>query len=282
MNLKRVSMKDKDEKLGKIIASSLDSKPHAGVCPSEDLLAAFVDGSAGREEKALIYMHIASCSRCRETVSIVASLRQTEAPGLRKRIVKYIPYAVAASIALVLGVAYLGGHPGNVRQDTKIAKLDRPALVMPQANPIPEEGGDKKPNLPDKPTKAGKHSARVGKGDDEYYVSPEDEHEPAHAPVREERPDTRQHLGVLYAMATLDTGGRLGATKSLSNRRTVTDPDEIENIIASLRVHDRQMRKALEEGVVRKVVLDIGDVGVSGQRGASLKLDNGVLTITVE
>ena len=109
-------------------------------------LAAFVDGSLSREDRAAMEAHAADCARC---LQLVAAMVRTEPPAVRTRGLSRIPMALRWSVPLLAGATALALWV-NVREaaiapQTSVASRDvsLPAPSTPDTN---QEATEKQAN----------------------------------------------------------------------------------------------------------------------------------------
>jgi tetratricopeptide (TPR) repeat protein len=97
-------------------------------CPSEQQLAAYVDGRLGAAERAAVQQHLADCDDCREAVAEAVRLRResgggTVLPFWRRRSVQTVGGGVLALAAALILVVQLRPELNPFRRQTPYEEL---------------------------------------------------------------------------------------------------------------------------------------------------------------
>jgi cell division septation protein DedD len=112
-----------------------------GPCPSDEELAAMVDGRTGRDEQARFREHLSRCSKCYDAWLLLTRLKEHEARRGRifrlKRLSRFSfvgsALAAAASVAIYLNIVRFEEPDGDMSlQESKVAEQPAEVASPPQ------------------------------------------------------------------------------------------------------------------------------------------------------
>jgi len=122
-----------------VVAHSSRSQERGPECLDENLIAAFVEGSADEAARAACMAHLGACSHCRSAVSSVAralsviGVADAPMPPARRRAVRWAAPLVGLSAAAVATVIFVGRTadpvPDPTHRDATTAQA--PMIISP-------------------------------------------------------------------------------------------------------------------------------------------------------
>lgn len=153
----------------RILASLMTNglyKLSADPCPSIEQMAQLVEGTLPEDERDAILKHVAGCDRCYDTLKVSRELHH---PGKVKRPLYHRPWALAASIVIVVLSAVLFYQIGIDKSD-----LSEPVTAVEESELRPAPKGDSRTytkSMKDAPSEKRRTRSKLKKGEktwDEY------------------------------------------------------------------------------------------------------------------
>src|SRR5688572_33364873 len=96
-------------------------------CPSDETLAAFIDGRLEVSAHDEVVAHLSSCSECRDVVNSAHELPAEASPRR-----SWIPAAALAAAAAVAAVIFLGPIADRFRMSRSMAALTAATANLPE------------------------------------------------------------------------------------------------------------------------------------------------------
>jgi hypothetical protein len=131
-----VKERPSDRAIARVLATNVRESP--GVCPDDNIMAAYLEFRLGSTERQRLEAHVAACSSCQEILGLAMRLQsegsigtaQTEAPTERRVLFRFsMPVSVIALI--VLGVSLAALLPRVLRKGEGPKAVDQVAENRP-------------------------------------------------------------------------------------------------------------------------------------------------------
>jgi len=239
--LNNISPADQDERLGNALAVSLQENS-SGECLSDEDMIALIDGSISVEKRDRFMKHVASCSTCYDTFSLILELQERNQIAGKPRKIRLTPYKfwpLAAGVMIAILSFYVFfthdeafRSPEQLVMQGKMEKSQSKQLYFidgedTQLHKITDEkeknplvAVDKEKNLGDKNGELKKRVEALKKGDTDNVIAASpfpssageksEDHTPAPSPPKDETIDKSK------TTTNTEAGG------SISKRRSET------------------------------------------------------------
>jgi hypothetical protein len=147
----------------------LAQSPVAGPHPEADILTAFAESKLLQRERAEVFAHLATCSDCREVLSVAAEAAPLSASGTKpfllprsthKPLRTWLPWAsIAAGIIVVCSAGLLYKQKLEFKSRATVANENPPAIPIAAA-PQPQSTQSAKPAVEPRKTVTGSTEAK--------------------------------------------------------------------------------------------------------------------------